>query len=398
MEKRRRKNQSNSSEVWTKDAITNIVEDAVLSLLKGCSEHLTADSNLMDAGIDSLGLVELGRLLQTRFDISLSSTFVFGHPTMSELVAYVNNELSHVELDDESVLPKTLQGAQTTSTVEITGMSFRFPGESNNLKSYWELMQLGKRVSDPIPFSRWDSAAQFLGLRDVTETIRKQVSHGAFVHDIESIDPEFFGLSVAEVRSISPQQRITLECAHLAFLDAGFKRADLKGRRCGVFVGMSHTTVPDADPTSLLSGYAATSSAAAVAAGRIPFVFDVHGPCSAYDTACSSSFVALDAAIMSLRSGVCDLALVTGVNELFDERFFLACASAGMLTPSGHCHTWDASADGFLRGEGCGAIVLCLSDSLELNSGCTSSYATVCAARVAHDGRGISMTAPNKTA
>ena len=174
----------------------------------------------------------------------------------------------------------------------------------------------------------------------------------------------------------------------------------LRGLNCGVFVavttganistrGSDRLTSSEMNNTSV---YDATSTSSSIATGRISYVFDLEGPNSAFDTACSSSLVALHAAISSLKQGECKVALVIAVNQLFDSSFFASCAKAGMLSPSGQCHTWDASADGYLRGEGCGAIVLQPFDA-EASSG--NVYANILGTSVQSDGKSASITAPN---
>ena len=125
----------------------------------------------------------------------------------------------------------------------------------------------------------------------------------------------------------------------------------MKGLNCGVFVGISASSgerPTNSTRSSLNSVYSATGAAASIASGRISYVFNFHGPNTVYDTACSSSLVALDAAVSALQMGKCDMALVAGANELFDMKLFEAFARAGMLSPTGRCHTWDASADGYV--------------------------------------------------
>ena len=146
---------------------------------------------------------------------------------------------------------------------------------------------------------------------------------------------------------MSPFQRVLLECTYLALRDAGFERSKMNGLNCGVFVGNVASSSINANfGSKSASVYSATETAASIASGRISYVFNFQGPNVVYDTACSSSLVALDAALSALNEGKCDMALVAGVNELFDSKVFKSFAHAGMLSPSGRCHTFDASADG----------------------------------------------------
>lgn len=178
--------------------------------------------------------------------------------------------------------------------------------------------------------------------------------------DMESFDGGVFGISLAEASAMDPQQRALMECTYLVFMNAGYTMNGLRGMNCGVFVAVtgggsaSRRVLESVDCGGMqeTSVYDAKSATPSIAAGRISYVFDLEGSNNAFDTACSSSLVAMHAAISSLESGECNVALVVGVNQLFDPSVFVAFAKAGMLSATGHCHTWDASADGYLRGEG----------------------------------------------
>ena len=186
----------------------------------------------------------------------------------------------------------------------------------------------------------------------------------------------------------------------MALLDARYTASEINGLDCGVFMGaLSGSSTIGRQPTlaedaGKVSVYSATGAALSIASGRISYVFNFQGPNSVYDTACSSSLVALDTAISALREGKCEMALVAGANELFEKDVFQAFARAGMLSPTGRCHTFDASADGYLRGEGCGAILLKRSSKVEQNS----AYANILGASVMSDGTSASITAPNGSA
>ena len=143
---------------------------------------------------------------------------------------------------------------------------------------------------------------------------------------------------------MAPLQRVLLDCTYLSLIDAGYDRSEMHGLNCGVFVGNLVSSLTSFH--SKQSVYSGTGVSGSIASGRISFVFNFQGPNAAYDTACSSSLVALDAALSALVEEKCELALVAGVNELFDSKVFLSTAGAGMITPTGRCHSFDAAADG----------------------------------------------------
>ena len=178
--------------------------------------------------------------------------------------------------------------ADSTGGVAIVGMSCRFPGSVGTPAAFWELLQSGRETSSMVPFERWDKDVAGTGL---SEEARLRSLHGSFVSNLELFDAGFFGISPAEAKAMDPQQRLLLEGVELALADAGLSRADVQGKRCGVFVGIAAGAASSSMASS--SVYAANSGTASTAAGRISFVFDLHGPCAAYDTACSSSLVAL---------------------------------------------------------------------------------------------------------
>lgn len=366
------------SEANTNGGIDRLISSVNLDLLND-------DSDLMKAGLDSTTAALLVQRQRSLFGLSageLPVTTPFMKSTVREISESIYDTLQESSSAARDKLnPKSLFEAEAednfttdiggeskvnskadssnlqNAEVAITGISCRFPGNVNSLEDFWKLLCDAKIVSEEIPFDRWDAhSVRRNGEQPLSEAVRKAASHGAFVSDMECFDPAFFNISKTEAATMNPQQRVLLETAYLAFVDAGYTLESLKGKKCGVFIGMSQTS----GRPSMQAGtvYGATGSAASIAAGRVAYFFDLRGPTAAYDTACSSSLVALDAAVSSLRNGDCEMAIVAGVNELFDPRVSLDYAAAGMLSQSGSCHTWDASADGYLRGEGCGAIIL----------------------------------------
>ncbi|KAL7554746.1 hypothetical protein ACHAWF_018278 [Thalassiosira exigua] len=392
----------------SRDSVSYEVEQAVRSVAN-VSGDLDFGASLMDVGLDSLAIAELSSILRARFDMELPAAIVFSYPTISDLTDHIFECLS-IENNDDNLdwatettknrpqrAPESPPPSQ--SPAAIVGMSCRFPGGVATPSEFWTLMQEGSNSSSDIPFDRWDSSS-LAARSNLGEKGQMQVSHGSFVRDMEFFDPSVFKIAKGEAESMSPLQRMLLECSYLALLDAGYSANEMKGLNCGVFVGTSAASVPSIRPSnngqrnSNGSVYSATGSTASIASGRISYVFNFQGPNSVYETACSSSLVALDAAISALQTGRCDMALVAGANELFDHKMFEAFARAGMLSPTGNCHTWDATADGFLRGEGCGAILLKPAHTAKPGS----IYANVLGASVMSDGASASITAPNGSA
>lgn len=232
----------------------------------------------------------------------------------------------------------------------VVGMSCRFPG-ADDPDALWRLLVEGVDAIRPFPRERW---LDLVGAAPTTE----ELPWGGFIDGIDEFDPAFFGISPREATTLDPQQRLVLEGVWLALEDAAILPASLMGSSTGVFVGITTSDYGQLTRGVADDVYLATGAALNAASGRVSYVLGLQGPCMAIDTACSSSLVALHAACQSLRAGDCDLALVAGVNALLSTDAFELFTRWGMLAPDGRCKTFDAAADGFTRGEGCGVLVL----------------------------------------
>lgn len=279
-------------------------------------------------------------------------------------------------------------------SIAIVGMACRFPGRADSLEGYWDLLRRGECAVSEIPEDRW-SLDGFYDARPDIPT-RSYSKWGGFLNDIRSFDPEFFGLSPREAEAMDPQQRILLEVAYEATQNADLTLDILRCRRTGVFIGASNIDY------NLLQRYrldrgdilAGTGTALSIVANRVSNTLSLTGPSLVTDTACSSSLVALDTACRHLRDGSCDVALVGGVNILLDPRMFITFSRAHMLSPTGRIRAFDADADGFVRGEGVGLIVL----QRIADADHEKIYATVEATAVNQDGGTGTITAPNPAA
>jgi myxalamid-type polyketide synthase MxaB len=248
--------------------------------------------------------------------------------------------------------------AARAEPIAIIGMACRYPG-GRTPQEFWEfLLRRGDGVAE-IPPERWDSAAYYDPDPEVPG--KMYVRRGAFLPDFDLFAPAFFGISPREAQFMDPQQRLLLEVHWEALENAGVVPERLAERQVGVFVGMGTTDYGDLQavlgPTAS-DAYNGTGGSHAAAAGRLSFVLGVRGPSLAVDTACSASLVSAHLAVMSLRSGESDLALASGVSLNFSPDVFISLCKAHMLAPDGRCKTFDARANGYVRGEGCGVIVL----------------------------------------
>ena len=280
--------------------------------------------------------------------------------------------------------------------IAIVGMACRFPGGANNPRSFWELLRTGTDAITEVPEERWNSL-RFHHSNSAAPG-RMVTRWGGFVANADMLDATFFGIAPREAARLDPQHRWLMECAWEAMEDAGLPPEQLSGTRTGVFVGISHS-----DYLTLLrqeihefDGYANIGCSLSIAANRLSFLFNLRGPSYAVDTACSSSLVALHLSAQSLWSGECDYALVAAANELLSPQSSIGFSQARMLSPSGRSRAFDAAADGYVRAEGAGAVLLVPLRRAEAMG--LRPRALLVGTASNQDGRSSSLTVPNQQA
>ncbi|TSC24492.1 type I polyketide synthase [Corallococcus sp. Z5C101001] len=243
--------------------------------------------------------------------------------------------------------------------IAIIGLGCRFPGGADTPERYWRLLRDGGSGIVEVPPDRWDVDAWYDPDPDAPG--KMYTRFGGFLGPVDGFDPRFFGISPREANSLDPQQRLLLEVTWEALERAGIPPERLYGTQTGTFLGVSnfeHATSLGKVPPARIDAYFGTGGALSVASGRLSFALGLTGPSMTVDTACSSSLVTVHLACQSLRNRECDLALAGGVNVIFAPQVGITFCKARMLAPDGRCKTFDAAADGFVRGEGCGMIVL----------------------------------------
>ena len=241
--------------------------------------------------------------------------------------------------------------------VAIVGAAVRFPG-AETLDAYWDLLISGRSAVTEIPDGRWSKSAFFHP--EPGQPGRSYTWAAGVLPQPGAFDAAFFGVSPREADQVDPQQRLLLELAWEAIEDAGVPPSRLAGSRTGVFIGASGTeygTLATADPAAG-NAYFMTGTTTGIAANRLSYVFDLRGPSFIVDTACSSSVVALHQACQAIRSGEVEAALAGGVNMLMTPYPFAGFCSASMLSPDGRCFAFDARANGYVRSEGAGVLLL----------------------------------------
>lgn len=340
--------------------------------------HLGLDSIAATTMLEALG-AELGR--------SLSPTLAWEHPTPEALARH----LAGVSPDSGA----TIHRSTTEEPIALVGMACRFP-KAADLRAYWQLLADGVDAIGEVPGDRWEVDAFYDP--DPAAPGKMNSRWGGFLADIAGFDPGFFGISPREAKQMDPQQRLALELSWEALEDAGIAPERLRGRRCGVFFGAMW-----ADYEQLLSGSAeaivqhtATGQNASIVPARVSHTLGLMGPSMVVNTACSSSLVAVHLAAHSLRRGESSLCVVGGVNLMISPRSSIAMSKFGGISSDGRSKAFDARADGYVRGEGGGVVVLKrLSDALADGD---RIYCVIRGSAVNNDGFSNGLTAPSPQA
>uniref|UniRef100_UPI0006DCF969 type I polyketide synthase n=1 Tax=Mycobacterium sp. UM_11 TaxID=1638773 RepID=UPI0006DCF969 len=300
------------------------------------------------------------------------------------------------KIDDLSARLEIAEKAGT-EPIAVIGMGCRLPGGVGNPDQFWQLLRDGRSGIVRVPPERWDADALYTDDHTVPGTICNR--EGGFLSGWEpdEFDAEFFSITPREAAAMDPQQRLFLEVAWEALEDAGIPPHTVRGTQTSVFVGVTAydymLTLSEAMRPEELDAYVLTGNSANFAAGRMAYLLGARGPAVVLDTACSSSLVAIHLACQSLRWNESDTALVGGTNLLLSPGTSIACSRWGMLSPDGQCKTFDAGADGYVRSEGCGVVVLKrLSDAQRDGN---RILAVVRGSAVNQDGASSGVTVPN---
>ncbi len=278
--------------------------------------------------------------------------------------------------------------------IAIIGIGCRFPG-ANNPQAFWSMIRDGVDGVSEIPQSRWDADSYYD--RDKSKPGKANTRWGGFLEDIDRFDPQFFGIAPKEAVTMDPQQRLLLEVAWETLEDAGQIPEELKGSKTGVFIGIGthdYSIMMWQQPVS--EPYATTGTGNCIAANRISYIFDLKGPSLAVDTACSSSLVAVHLACQSIWTGESDLALAGGVNMLLLPTIMVGFSKGGFMSGDGRCKSFDDRADGYVRGEGAGLVLLKPVSQAQADG--DDIYGVILSSAVNQDGLSKGMAAPNPIA
>ncbi|GHJ35502.1 type I polyketide synthase [Streptomyces sp. TS71-3] len=362
-------------------ALTEFLISRVVELLDLPKETVDRSAPLHRYGLDSLKSAALVEALSDFLGWRVPVTWMWQYPTVDDLArALVDGPRAAESAPSRDRRPASHE------PIAIVGIGCRFPGGPDPA-SFWQLLVEGGDAVGPVPAAR-------------RELLRDTVRWGGFIDDIDRFDPLFFGISPREAVQMDPQQRLTLELAWEALEDAGLAPLSLVGSDTGVFMAscwgdyaaLAHYRGPD----SRITPHTATGMHDGIIANRVSYVLGLQGPSMAIDAACAGSLVSVHLGCQSIWMGESELVLAGGVNLSFVSDYYTAMDAMGALAPDGRCKTFDARADGYVRGEGAGVVVLApLSVALERE---LPVYCLIKGSSANNDGLSNGMTAPNPQA
>ncbi len=391
-----------------KKLVADYLREAVAEVTRVDTAEIREDAGFFDLGMDSLMAVELRRRIEQAVGKELPATLAMDYPRLSDVADYLLGDVlglseqasansgansgAKTGPQPASVVTSSAMG-RTDEPIAIVAVACRFPGAPDP-DAFWEVLSGGVDAIREIPDDRFDIDEFYDPDPEAPGKIYSRF--GGFLDGIDGFDPEFFGISPREAVWIDPQQRLMLETAWEGVERAGYSPAALRGSRSGIFVGVAaneYSQLLSANSVEKIEPHFITGNALNAISGRVAFALGLEGPAVAVDTACSSSLVAVHQACQALHSGDCDLALAGGVNVLLSPVSIIAASRARMLSPVGRCKTFDASADGYVRSEGCGILVLKRLSDAERDG--DRVCAVIRGSAVNQDGASSGLTVPN---
>ncbi|WP_460732697.1 SDR family NAD(P)-dependent oxidoreductase [Lysobacter tyrosinilyticus] len=428
--------------ILVQDALSQIVMD----FLKIDADDVDLDTILLDLGFDSIGLTSFSNMVNDKYGLDITPVLFFEYPNIREIAKHLaqDHRENMLRVHAQTGKPSSAVNAGSTGTVQgaevvrdqpvfaskntltvqdapapagtgqlssgqfspgrrfierpiaIVGMSGVMP-QADTLDEYWDkLSKAENNMVTLIPPDRWDWEAYYGNpMAEKNKTLSKW---GGFMREVDKFDPLFWGISPREAEMMDPQQRIFLESVWGAIEDSGHRVSDLAGTKTGLFVGAATRDYIDLMATNQaeLDGYSASGTSHAILVNRVSFLLNLHGPSAPLDTACSSSLVALHRAIESIHTGSCDMAIVGGVQVMLTPAGHISFGAAGMLADDGKCKTFDSRANGYVRGEGSGAILIKPLENAIADG--DHIYAVVKSTAENHGGKVTMLTAPNPNA
>lgn len=356
------------------------------------ASEISDEAPLESFGLSSRDAVVLSGELENLLGTRLDATVAYEYPTIAKLAEHLAGAgAQEPQRDRRDYQPRR---TDTHEDIAVVGFAGRFPG-ADSASAFWDMLVAGETATGEPPEGRW---SEYAGDPVMTQKMAEQNLAGGYLDDIAGFDAEFFGLSPLEAQNMDPQQRIVLELAWQALEDAHLPANELRGTSTGVYLGSSNNDygmLISADPAAA-HPYALTGTSSAVVANRVSYAFDFRGPSVQVDTACSSSLVAVHQAVRGLRSGEADVALAGGVNIMASPFVSTAFGELGVISPTGAIHAFSDDADGFVRADAAGLVVLKrLSDAVADGD---DIRAVIKGTAINSDGHSNGLTAPNPEA
>ncbi|MBA2675026.1 beta-ketoacyl synthase N-terminal-like domain-containing protein, partial [Ramlibacter sp.] len=393
-------------------------------------DRIEAEASFDNYGIDSILIMDMTEMLEKSIG-PLSKTLFFEYPSIAKLARQLVE--SHgprlaktFGLDQPSAAPAPVAAPATASSaapapqpvpalsapaapaqqagplaIAVIGMAGRYPGAAD-LAQFWDNLRAGRDSVTEIPPSRWDNSLYFDAERGTPGTTYGK--WGGFIDDVDCFDPQFFNIAPREAEIMDPQERLFLQCTYASLEDAGYTRDMLgdradpaRARRVGVFVGVMSTEFQLFGAQEQVRGnnVALTGSAASIA-NRVSYFLDVSGPSMAVDTMCSSSLTAIELACQSIRFGRCRMAIAGGVNLTLHPNKYLMLAQGRFVSSTGQCASFGEGGDGYVPGEGVGALVLKPLEAAVADG--DQIYGVIRATATNHGGKANGYTVPNPNA
>lgn len=405
-------------------AIQSLLMQEISALLQVGVADIDSNIELSELGFDSILTTSFSNKLNRKYALELLPTLFFEYPTVTGLTHYLADNYrgrfsqlfaaqvmaQSPKSDDASaddVLTERSSQTKPPSSqavsrkndeqeaIAIVGMSGSFP-MAPDLEVYWENLLQGKDCISEVPPDRWHwrDYLQYIHSAENRDSIR----WGGFMQDMAEFDPLFFGISPREAELMDPQQRLLMTHAWKVIEDAGYSAGSLAGSTLGIYVGTGNTGYAGliVDAKLPAEGFTATGIVPSVGPNRMSYFLNVHGPSEPIETACSSSLIAIHRGVSALRHEGCNMVIVGGINTLVTPDTFVSFCKAGMLAADGRCKTFSSQADGYVRGEGVGMLLLKRLSAAEADG--DHIYGVIRGSAQNHGGRASSLTAPNPKA
>lgn len=419
------------NEISVLEKLEQSIQAIAAEVLEAESSQLDVEDNIGDFGFDSISLKDFADNIGEQFGIEVSPTVFFAKSTIRELseflleeykteveAVYAQGEEEIEQKLEEEKIEKPENSVKTErfiplsqkynekpnvsksrpdkkTKVAIVGMSFKLPG-ADTKDELWDVLVHQKDCIDEIPKERWDWRKYYC--KDNQEDNKTNSRWGGFIQDYDKFDARFFKISAREAELMDPQHRLYIQAVWSAIEDSGHKISELAGKKVGVFSGIQFTDYQQLLSEHMDKIYAQSSigNAPALLSNRVSFLFDFMGPSESIDTACSSSLVAIHRAVKSIQRGESEMAIAGGVSLMLDPNTYVGAGVMGFFSPDGRCRTFDQSANGYVKGEGVGVLVLKPLDKAEADG--DPIYGVILGSAENHGGHANSLTAPNPDA